>query len=510
MKKRFKLHYQPMASAILYLLFFFCHKMELHSQTLDIKWGQAQPLPSRSEEIIKILGEVPEGYLALQGKTSLFSRSDNNSLAILDKDKLKILKSVPIDLKYEKEELTYEDAVMLDGQLYIFLSFYNAKKEKAYLFARNVDTQTLQFKGEYQKLGEVSQQGAMNLSFFSVSLSPDRSKLLVMSYLFFQRKENKLVRLWAFDDHLGSIWQKEATLSYQAQHLTLLQSLVDNEGNAYISAKYFEKGGIGQSANTSYHVFSFRNKGDDFSEQEIAVKGKLVRANWMNILPNGDMQFAGLYADEKEEGVRGAFSFRQATSKKNQEKLDIKPFDASLLTSDLSEKKQAKAAAKGKQDEYSLHDYLARQLVSRPDGASVLVAEQYSVERHDRTGSSMSYNTEHYGPLLVVAIDSNGQIGWAQKIDKHQAWMTSYTLCTTPDALNFIYANAANESAVEHALYLTTINNNGEIKKHTLLEGVRKKTGMDFKAPISLQIADNETLLFFSKSKQYIMGKLQL
>lgn len=503
MKKRFNLRYQSMASAILSFLCFFCNNLEVHSQALDIQWGQAQPLPSKSEEIIKIVGEVPAGYIALQGKTSLFSMSGNNALAILDKDKMRILKSVPMDLKYEKEELTFQDIAMLDGQLYAFLSFYNAKKDKAFLFARNIDSETLKFKGEYLKLGEVSQQNAMNLSLFSVSLSPDKSRLLVMSHLFFQRKENKLVRLWVFDNHLAGLWQKEATLSYQAEHLTLLQSLVDNEGNAYISTKYYQK-------ETSYHAFAFRQKGNDFSDQEIAVKDKLVRANWMSILPNGDMQFAGLYADEKKEGVKGAFSFRQNPAKKNQDKLDIKPFDAGLLTSDLSEKKQAKAAAKGNEDEYCLNDYVARQLVSRPGGGSVLVTEQYYVERQDRAGTSMSYNTEHYGPLLVVAIDSNGQIGWAQKIDKHQAWMTSYTLCTTPDALNFIYANAANESVVEHALYLTSINNKGQMEKHTLLEGIRKKTEMDFKANISVQMPNDEVLLFFSKRKEYVIGKLRL
>ena len=296
----------------------------------------------------------------------------------------------------------YVDVVYFDHTLYMISALFTKASGKNVLTAKAInDDGTVEAPVE---IGVLPSEKMGTRGLFYVSVSPDGSKLLVLSQPEYVKDQNEKIKLTLLEKNFKKVWETEQTFSYGWSKTMDNRPYINNNGTAYILKMINAKG-----IDDSWSIFS--STGKELKEFKIAIDaGKKITSVVQAFSAEGDFTVAGYY---KNGGAKVRLTFGDKV-------------DGSFLYRVDATGQQSKIAAVnpfGKRD-----DMLARNIVFN-DNTTMLLGERYVV--NDRpaphTGPATNENmfAREYSyngmDIMIDGFDAAGKLLYATSIDKNNS-----------------------------------------------------------------------------------------
>lgn len=389
-----------------------------------------------------------------------------------DKD-MKLLNKQLVDLtqKPEKKEKNFEGILLVKGKLVVFTSFQNQKDKKNYVFVQHMNNESLAMENDIKLAGQLDYSGYSKYSrtIFTLSTSPDESKILVFYTLL--NKDNETLRsgLYVLDSDLNLKWTKDNISPGNTTGIFSYQKFkIDNTGNVYLlgllyadrenyfdGAQFREKGSgiftndtyFTDKPNYAYHLYRLSDGGKKEDHYKLELPTKFVRS--LNFLPsaNNSVICTGIYSNTGTISALGSFTFNLNTSTSQIGNVNTKEFGTDLISQGFEEDelKRFKRSIDDK-GEWDPFDYIISELKTKSNGEKYFVAEQFiSGTKKERSGNMIVYKPIYlHKDLFVVTLSADNKFKRIDKIVKHQYMLitsrfNSYAVVENNGSLNFIY-----------------------------------------------------------------------
>ncbi len=298
---------------------------------------------------------------------------------------------------------------MNKGKVIVFLEGWNKAESQNSLWLKEVGADGKMPETAIPLEKEFS-TGQMKSADYSVSFSPDGSKLVVMTEKPYAKGQREELRLQVFStDGYTSLWTKEITFENEAERYPSNDIVVTNEGTVFLYKDYK----ISNKEHT-YQLFTYSK--DSEKKAVIDLMGYFPSAYKMQLDASGKLIMAGTLANagENASNWRGIWYLRaDASGAVLQNKTE--QLGADLLRLVVSEKNAM-------QDNYSLDNYMLKDVLLKPDGGIILLAEEHR-KNYSAIGTAQPpvYNYElDYGNAAVISLDAEGNRQWGNFIVKKQ------------------------------------------------------------------------------------------
>ncbi|MBL4705114.1 MAG: hypothetical protein JKY54_11360, partial [Flavobacteriales bacterium] len=197
-----------------------------------IDWGKLQTSKKKSY-YPKIIGE---------DKENIYVYADVGNAAVIESFKIgdftnKLSKEVTPQ-KINGNKCKIENVIFVDGMFYVFQSYYDKKAKVSNILVYNLDAKTGNKIGKDVKLFEVTVEKKRRRGSFNVTVSKDRSKILVnhAAYYASQKKFKDKYRL--LDKDLNILLEKEEVMDRSDVTYTSTGHQIDGDGSIYFLKKY--------------------------------------------------------------------------------------------------------------------------------------------------------------------------------------------------------------------------------------------------------------------------------
>lgn len=405
----------------------------------------------------------------------------NIQIGRLDKD-LK-MEQKEIELEYEGKEMDFEKVFLLKDQLIIFSSFQNKNQKKTYLFSQTIDKSSLSLKNDMKMIAEVDFSGENNYknSQFSFAFSPDSSKVLISYNLL--DKDNSLLSFGMniYDSKL----KKQYNIfnpSFASDGIYSFQKyLVDNAGNAFLLAEYYEdKKELKNSAtfkrkipvfgskelivepNYTYKLVQFKSNEKATREYDLIVKDKFITNLDAKPDARGNIVCAGFTSPKEVTSVTGTCFLKIEPKSGKVIASSNKDFEIKFILEGMA-KKDLKKFDKhyGTDKNFENFYYQIQNIHFKEDGGYYLFGEKTKKELvSNQQVTAVVYD---HRDVVVVNYASNGDVIWVKKISKLQEDLAD---------LGYMYLGYAH-TVVGDDIYVAYTNMN---KKNSNFVGTLKNT----------------------------------
>ena len=557
------------------LIAFLCSlSMGLFAQQLEtvtptprpkVQWSREYEEPANSN-IQKIIATEGGGFYALRIRQGgVLGNGSIKAVIEYYDNSMKLLRQKELDLEYKGKDRFLKDVVMVGGRLWMVSFFYNEKHEKTYLFAQEINKNTLNLMKDIVKVGEQDETNRERQDVFSLAQSRDSSKIVIFNQQP-NSKDGQSFSLVVYNSDFNELWAKEAKLPYGKKNFKVEDYQVDNKGNVYLlgiiyteGANRLEKRG---KATYQYDIVAYmRDSTIDVQEYKIALKDKFVTDLTFRIADDGEMVCAGFYSEKDAKGLKGSCFFKINPKTKDMTSISTREFDFNFMTANLSDKSkmQAKAAIEknDKEREPELFDYSLDKLIMRSDGGVIMIAEQYFIEERLLNNSPYGYSPYYgysawnspyyssfydpygyrsnrsnrradyyynYNDIIVVNIQPDGEIAWTSRIPKHQISVndggiySSYSMSIVADKLYFAYnenpknldpnrkKNVAETPDKYSVVTLAEVARDGSLKRYPMFSNRDK--GVVTRPKICRQVGRRDMAIYGESGRSYRFGVL--
>ncbi len=527
-------------------------------------WSEEYQEPANTE-IQKIIATEGGGFYTLRlHQGGLIGGGKQKPIIEYYNSRMKLVRSKELDLDYKGKERHLKDVVMVGGRLWMLSFFYNEKHEKTYLFAQEVNKNSLNLLKDIVKIGEQDETNREKQDVFSLAQSRDSSKIVI-----FNRqpnsKDGQSFSLSVYDADFTELWAKEAKLPYGKKNFGVEDYQVDNKGNVYLMGIIYSEGVNRKErrgkATYQYDIVAYlRDSTLDVQEYKITMKDKFITDLTFRVADDGEIVCAGFYSEKDAKGMKGSCFFKINPRTKDMTSISTREFDFNFVTANLSErsKMQAKAATeKGdKEREPELFDYSLDKLIMRSDGGVILIAEQYYVEERLLNNSPFGYSPYgynawstpyysswydpygyrynrnnrradyyyNYNDIIVVNIQPDGEIASTTRIPKRQVSVndggtySSYTMSIVADKLYFAYnenpknldpnrSKTVAETPDKYSIVtLAEVARDGSLKRYPMFSN--KDKGVVTRPKICRQVGRRDMAVYGESGRTYRFGIL--
>jgi hypothetical protein len=272
-------------------------------------------------------------------------------------------------------------------------------------------------------------------------------------------------------------------------------------------------------------LISFYPRENKIKEFEITLEGKYIGSVTADINPKGNISVGGFYSNRNQYSIAGTFYLTLNPITRSIETKNLRALEKEFLM-EFTGKKSGKAQ--------ELNDFYFDHFILNEDGSAYFVAEEYymlTTSYFDTYTQIYQDNYSfHYNDIIVVKVNSAGEIEWSEKIPKRQTSTTgrsdyySYSLANTPAGLYLFFndnpsnfnesANKENDNvyalnrpnAGEAAM--VTIDEKGNIKRTRLIPNQDK---MQLIVPgLTYQPDDKAVILYRQQKNDFQFGKMLL
>ncbi len=420
-----------------------------------ISWGEEHKSPNNTR-MAKIIGTNERGFFSLRISTpSLISGYPSYLIEQFNK-KNKVIKSKELEMKYKKKRRDFENIMLLNDNLFLFTSFYNAAKKTKYLFAETISTVSLKQKNNLQMIGEIEDRNQKR-GIFDFVVSEDSSKIMVYHSLPYKRNQEEKFEFIVYDNDFQELWKKEVTLPYNDDRFDVKSYTVDNDGNCYLLGQIFEDRPLIGGRSRPYYkysILSYKNDGATFKEYQVDLKDKFITDLTMKVNDDSDLICAGFFSEQNANNLKGTCFIKIDSETEDVITSSVKEFDFDFLTEYYTEYEKSRAERaeeKGRTNRQAeLFRFSLDELILRSDGGAVLVAEQFFIQEirmndyYNQFDNRVSYEY-NYNDIIVVNINPDGTIEWTSRIPKRQetrddnGYFSSYTMAVVRDRMYFVY-----------------------------------------------------------------------
>jgi hypothetical protein len=288
----------------------------------------------------------------------------------------------------------FQGVFAMKDRLVMFKSEYSkaSGSKMSYMWCYPFDVTGKRLKKE--QLVTINAESAFNSGNFGVNVSPDGTKLAVLSELPYDKEGMEKCVVTVFDEKLKQSWKKEYTFPYESAKAPKNEILVNNNGVVFILKKIAVKKAFDQ-----FSVFSFLENGKTVTEKKIELDNGFAVSSWKNVFSaEGNLQLAGFYYMDKKVGINvetpdGTFYL-----------------EVSAANGDLKASKSGKVRSAG---------IKAIQLLPTPDKGLVLIGESVTEKSTPKPGASFEYNYEYRsGSTYVIKLGTDGSFLWDYAVQK--------------------------------------------------------------------------------------------
>jgi hypothetical protein len=362
----------------------------LHAQTVEfIEPRNVQTVPEAEFYTYK----VGDNYYVLQKKYRMMAPvSFDLQLDAYDANRKPIGSNI-IDKTLEMGDANlYEGIFPMKDRLVMFKSEYSkasgAKMSYLYYYPFEVN-------GKRQKktqLASINAESAFNSGEFNVNVSPDGTKVVVISEQPYDKEGMEKCVVTVFDEQFKQLWKKDYTFAYESSKAPKNNIFVNNDGDAFILKQINLK-----KAHDQFSVFAFPAGGKEVVEKKIDLGNGFTVSSFKNLFtPAGELQVAGYSYMNKKVGINvetpdGIFY------------LGVKP------NGDLTAKLNPVPPA----------SRTAIQLLALPDNSVCLVGEHQYTKSTPIPGKLGDYSYEYTtGNVSLTRMNTSGMEEWTYKFEK--------------------------------------------------------------------------------------------
>lgn len=506
------------------------------SNKVNIKWGPEQK-ESKKSTLSDIIGHDETGFYALKTQLKNLGFSAIITLEHFNKE-LEKTKSVEIELKEKKNYKRLEGVYQLNNKLYLLTSIIDKKNKINRLFIETINKQTLQLNNDSKEVASIdyATHRKFNAGTFNYKLSRDSSKVLIYYNLPYEKGKKEKFGFQVYDNLLNKLWEKEVELPYLEELFEVENYRVTNEGNVYLLGVIFkEKRRVKRQGepNYKYQVLSYTNNGNTLTEYPIVVEDHFLTDMIITINENKDIICGGFYSAKGTFTVKGSYFLKIDGKTKEIKAKSFNEFGIDFITQNMTErqeKKSKKKAEKGKKPE--LYKYYLDEIILKDDGGAVLIGEQFYIVTVTHTytnpngGTTTTYtNYYYYNDIIVVNIDSDGNIVWTEKVPKRQrtvndgGFYSSYTTTVVNDKIYFVFNdNPKNieykgegkiynfNRSKESLVVIVEMNSEGKQSREALFSA--KEVEVLIRPKVCEQISKTELILFGQKKKTHKFARV--
>lgn len=360
----------------------------------------------------KMLGQDATGYYVLRKSGSI---SNEHLWLEHYSPSLRFISSHDIDgtSGVMGESFLHRATEFNNGKVLIFLEGWSKTDMRNSLVVKEVNADGTLSQGRVLETEPSASQ--MKSADYSISFSPDGTKLLVMTEKPFVKGGREELRLQVFSTtDYSSIWSQDMTLENEAVRSPDNSVKVNNEGVAYLFKDI--------KISNKEHIYQLMTSGKEFTKlSAVDLNGYFPTDYRMLIDPAGKVVVGGTLATagENASNWRATWLLRgSATGAITDNK--VEQLGPQVLRLVASEKASQVANA-------SLDNYVLRDVLLKPDGGVLLLTEY---ERKSSTNVSVApappvYQTGYeFGNVLMISFDESGNRLWSQVLEKRQSEVT--------------------------------------------------------------------------------------
>ncbi len=406
----------------------------------EIVWSDNLKV-SQDETFSGVIGKEGTGVFVLS------SRSQKNNIMRTEHTirhydaNMKEVNSADLNLDYQNKYRDLELVFQYKKEIFIVASQNDKEHKQKNLYLQKLNKKTLQLEPDIKKIDAIDYSGhsRFNSGSFYFKISRDSSTLAIMYNLPYELGGKERFGFNVFDAELNPIWNKDIELPYNDKLFTITNFILDINGNIHLLGKIFEN----KRDKTAYkhHIISYYNGGKEVREYPVHIPDKYLTD--MNIAVNDDLDIlcTGFYSEKGIRSIKGSYFLKINKETKKILIENFMEFDKEFMLKNLS-KRDAKYLnvlfEKNRNPE--MKNYHLDDMVLKDDGGVVLIGEQFYQD-----GTTSAGNKYFYNHIIVINIQPNGMIEWAQKIPKKQLaigdsrLLASYAMMVRNDKLYFVF-----------------------------------------------------------------------
>lgn len=411
---------------------------------------------------------------AINDELTYFTKNTYYYLEKYDEDlKQTFQAELDVEINTKGDIYMFKKFAILNNEIRGFSTFIDKKTDKITFYVHRVST-----KGKMEKkpieLTSYVAKDKYNSSYddaYNVSISPDRSKVLVYYHSFpYGKKGTGVPKIFAqlYDDKIEKIWEREITFP-EMNNLEIEKLQVTNKGDVLVSISYPLSKEERKTLDIDNRLYLFHHNSKNDKTLEYRIDDDKMFANDVHyeVTPNNTLLIAGFYSTKSAKRSEGYF-YREIDLASGEVKMDKKtPFTKEFIKLVVGDKKGEKA-----DDVKNMH---VRRLVPLKDGRKLIIAEDYYISMSSGNSMSMSYSSNsdyiyNYEDIYVLVLDDKGDWTNTVKVIKYQktindnAQFNSFTPIVNEKELIFIYnanRNDPNErmtNTSKATVYYTSVN----------------------------------------------------
>lgn len=386
-----------------------------YSQEPNVSWGKEIKSVSGEEKFSGILGTHNSEYFFVRESGPIYGityKIERYSSAF---EKI-YSKEIPTALGIAGDNLLYSKVMLNQDKILVFYDGWK-KAEKKSTFNVQVYNVNLEKQGEIKNLVSIAADKQINSGHSYVSISPDKTKILIQTNLPFVKDSKEKVLFSVFESSTcKQLWSKEISLQNTAEKNVLNETAIDNNGTVYMLKTYY----LPKNAQT-YSLFVCSNNGQNWVEQKLALSNAYLSDYKLQFNSKQDFTISGFYSTQDDESAGGTYYCRvDKTSLKivNQQST---AFSEQILSNFMLNKSAAKPNA-------VIKNLKIKDIFGSTSGGSVIIAERMYESSKNIAVAGEKPNYEYsadYNNILVVHVTPEGLIKWGTVIKKQQSLKSS-------------------------------------------------------------------------------------
>lgn len=436
------------------LLLALCLTIPAFSQKPKIEWGDEFKLHKGSTDLDVVYSDQSGVYLqeSHYAMKSYFvigaSFRSSSTLVKLDKNLSEIYRN---DFNRELKGKQFDQFFMLQNKMLMLAYDYNKREKLMTLSVAEVDKNTGQLTGDWQKLTDFQKDGKKDEINYRVALNADSTKMVIVSSV--ESKSKNTYEVQEFDkDYKASkpviisnefdpeTFQLEDVLYSDKKRITMVGRIYQYEEGKKKKTKFLDF--------QNYNIRMYDETGKQISEINTDINGKWLMSTKLVQKKGNDLVLAAFYSNTKKgKTIDGMLVQRIDPETGNVVSTNEKEINTSLLatvsdTTDVNEgsdDKETKAERKERENFDKIKDegegfsrYMKfRDIFYTSDHGLVILAEKYHhyyytssnyVSGPNGTGywESRTYSMYESGDLMMCKVNSEGNISWMQVLPKEQ------------------------------------------------------------------------------------------